>query len=65
MSATVAKGPFKDDTDQCIMCNFMTPYWWGDGCAPLCQACAAETTDKDVYKLCARLGYGPLPKDKP
>lgn len=63
--ATVDLGPYPDDWDQCIMCNFNTPYWWGDGCAPLCKTCAKRYTDSEVHKKCKRQGYGPLPEEPP
>jgi hypothetical protein len=53
-------GPF----EECIKCFKETPYWWGDGCSPLCEECAATMLDTDVYEMSAELGFGPLPELK-
>jgi len=51
------EGPF----EQCILCHTRTPFWWADGCAPLCPRCASKTTDRSVYVMAEKEGYGPLP----
>lgn len=51
------EGPF----EKCVICTTPTPYWWSDGCAPLCTKCAAKTTDRSIYVLAEQEGYGPLP----
>jgi hypothetical protein len=58
------------DGDMCLIrkhphCTFMTDWWWGDGCIPVCFACATldEVTHASLEALCKRDGWGPIPTE--
>ena len=56
------------DGDMCVIqkhqrCSLMTDWWWGDGCTPVCAACATldEVTDASMREMCVGK-FGPIPE---
>jgi len=54
---------WRGEMETCAMCGAEpTPTWWGEGCAPLCDTCAASTSHDEMVALCEEKGLGPIPE---
>jgi|GEM_PF-6916369 len=57
-------GSYDGPPEVCIVCRAaFTRAWWGNGCCPVCQHCAAEVSHAEMVKLAEDGGWGPIPTE--